>query len=115
VLIEADRQELRALHESLGTGPTEIGHYFSLPQPPGREPAEFASELRDQGFEVVVDEELSGDGYWHVAAFRTETLTEWSLAEIRSMLATTARHHNMTYDGWNWRTTVALQQRFPKR
>jgi hypothetical protein len=115
VLTETDRQELRTLHAALGTGPTMIGHYFSLAEPPGREPTEFASELVDLGFEVIVDEELSGDGYWHVAASRQETLTESSLAAIRSMLATSAERHNMTYDGWDWRTTVALMQRFPRR
>lgn len=115
LLTETDRQELRTLHAALGTGPTEIGQYFSLARAPGREPAQFASELRDLGFEVIVDEEVSGDGYWHVAAYRTETPTESSLAETKSMLATTARLHNMTYDDWDWRTTVALQQRFPKR
>jgi len=31
--------------------------------------------LRERGMRVVVDEEISGDGYWHIAAFAEVALT----------------------------------------
>ena len=45
-------------------------HYFSAFDVPGSQPPELLMHaLRGLGLEVIADEELTGDGFWHVAAF----------------------------------------------
>jgi hypothetical protein len=49
-----------------------VTHFFS----PGRHPATIVRALHDLAIvDVVVDEEVTGDGNWHVAAFTTLPLT----------------------------------------
>jgi hypothetical protein len=109
-LPDEDQRKLAALREAFGAQPVEIGQYFSSP---GREPAELAEELRALGFEVVVDEEVTGDGFWHIAAFRKESFTTSTLSVLRARIVELATLHDAKYDGWEWRTTLALQVEFP--
>ena len=45
-------------------------HLFSAFDVPGSPPPNaLMHELRWLGLEVIADEELTGDGFWHVAAF----------------------------------------------
>jgi hypothetical protein len=110
-LDDADRRKLGALHAALGTDPVIIGHYFSSP---GRHPGNLAEELRKLGFEPVVDEEVTGDGLWHVAAFRLDALTESALSDLKAAMSQVAGRHKATYDGWEWRVTVDLMRRYPR-
>lgn len=53
--------------------PVSVTHFFSSP---GRHPQAVVRDLNDLEInDVVVDEEVTGDGYWHVAAFTTCLLT----------------------------------------
>ena len=59
-------------------------------------------ELKQFGFtKVIGDEETSGDGYWHVTAFRVETLSEDRLAETRTRLEELAQRLGGKYTGWD--------------
>jgi alkylation response protein AidB-like acyl-CoA dehydrogenase len=71
-----------------------ITHRFFVQGDP---PTGLVRELEDAGWaDIVVDEEVSGDGYWHVAASRVEA------ADGRSderELRTLARRYGATYNG----------------
>ncbi|HEX8099305.1 MAG TPA: ribonuclease E inhibitor RraB [Actinomycetota bacterium] len=108
---DTDRSELSALQASLGIEPVQIAHYFSSP---GHRPDELADELRGEGFDVILDEELTGDGFWHAAALRREALTESALSNLKTAMRQVAERYRANYDGWDWRVTAGLQLRFPK-
>ena len=75
-------------------------HFTFLANEAGAELA--AGELRSLGFRhVVVDEEVTGDAYWHVAAFRVESLDDDHLAGRRAALSELATRHGGDYTGWD--------------
>jgi hypothetical protein len=83
-----------------------LTHFFSFPL--NRDGAMAAdTELVESGWpEVVVDEELEGDDYWHIAAFRRQRVSADSIASIRRELEELAARHGGEYDGWDltWRS-----------
>ena len=51
------------------SSPVEVTHFFSLNTPEAR-PVATEAALVDLGVrDIVTDEELTGDGHWHLAAF----------------------------------------------
>ena len=59
-------------------------------------------ELTRLGFRGVIgDEEVTGDDYWHVAAFRIEALREDCLAASRTQLEELAQRLGGNYTGWD--------------
>jgi hypothetical protein len=67
----------------------------------GGSPDAVADWLKARGFDVMVDEEITGDGYWHVAAFRRDRLEPTSLLELNRELSDLAGRYGGTYDGWD--------------
>jgi hypothetical protein len=74
-----------------------ITHFFYFQ---GDKPLQAERELKAEGWpEIIVDEEVSGDGHWHIAAFRVETPHEAD--EARTILRRLASRHSGRYDGWH--------------
>jgi Regulator of ribonuclease activity B len=69
----------------------------------GRGATDAANALRQLGFDpVVVDEEVSGDGYWHVAAFKVTRLDKEELGRLRRSLTDVAERFGGEYIGWKF-------------
>jgi hypothetical protein len=79
----------------------EIGHFFSLREPPGQEPRAAVQELRALGLWTALDEEVSGDGYWHIGAFANQKLSSDGVASWRRTMESLAERHQLVYEGWN--------------
>jgi hypothetical protein len=78
--------------------PVAVTHFFSSP---GRRPDEVERALRELGItDVVMDEELAGDGYWHVAAFTTLLLTTLDAGQAEQQMELLAQTTGTAYDGW---------------
>lgn len=107
-----DERELAELLELRPVGSVQrVALYFSRFREAGSPPpADFVLELERQGFEAVADEELTGDGFWHVAAFRREPVDESHLRRVLREAQALAISNGAQYDGWTWRTTVAEQR-----
>ena len=104
--------EQRARAERVGRDvsvPVEVTHSFSSP---GLHPAAIVSALRDSGIvDVVVDEELTGDGFWHVAAFTALRLTAPDVDRAENLMARIARDTSARYDGWTTTLTAGESER----
>lgn len=61
--------------------------------------------------DVVVDEELTGDGYWHVAAFTTCLLTAPEAGGAERRMKQIAQDAGAEYDGWRVTLTAGEEQR----
>ena len=60
-----------------------------------------AKELERRGFpELRVLEEETGDDYWHVVAWRRQSLTERVVANYQRQMAALAGYYGGTYDSW---------------
>jgi hypothetical protein len=55
-------------------------------------------ELERDGFAVVADEEVTGDSYWHVAAFRVQT--DAGAHEASNRMESLATRLGGKYCGW---------------
>ncbi|MEU0883357.1 ribonuclease E inhibitor RraB [Lentzea sp. NPDC005914] len=60
--------------------------------------------------DVVVDEEVSGDGYWHVAAFGTLPLVEAEVSQAERQMERIAQDSDAKYDGWKVTLTAGEEQ-----
>ncbi|MDX8031817.1 ribonuclease E inhibitor RraB [Lentzea sp. BCCO 10_0856] len=65
------------------------------------------SALRELAItDVVVDEEATGDGYWHVAAFGTLSLVAAEVSRAERQMERIAQDSDARYDGWKVTRTV---------
>jgi hypothetical protein len=84
--------------------PVAVTHFFSSP---GRRPDAVVQALN--GLEitkVAMDEELTGDGYWHVAAFTACLLTASEVVGAERLMEQVAQDAGAEYDGWRVTLTV---------
>ena len=51
--------------------------------------------------DVVVDEEISGDGWWHVAAFPVLRLTPEAIVGAKRLMMRLAAATGIRYHGWH--------------
>lgn len=80
--------------------PVGVTHFFSLTSP-GTRPAATETALVELGMlEVVADGELTGDGYWHVAAFGSLMLTAMAIRQVEEQMNNLAVTTSVRYDGW---------------
>jgi hypothetical protein len=104
--------EQRARAERVGrdvSAPVAVTHFFSSP---GCHPAAVVRALRELAItDVVVDEEITGDGYWHVAAFTAILLTPRVVDQTENRMEQMARDAGARYDGWHITLTVGEEQR----
>jgi hypothetical protein len=71
-------------------------HFFSAFDVPGSPPPNaLMHELRGLGLEVIADEELTGDGFWHVAAFERGHIGSVGAEALRDA----AVNNGASYDG----------------
>lgn len=95
-----DAETVDALRREGVAGRQWLRHHFTF-FGNGEGAAFLGDELRERGFEVVVDEEVTGDTYWHVAAFRLELLDAEDLDRTREELSTLATRFGGDYTGWD--------------
>ena len=82
------------------SAPVRVTHFFGLESPSLR-PDVTEEALSAMGVaEVVVDEEISGDGRWHVAAFTTLRLTPETIREAKRQMMRLAVATGIRYHGW---------------
>jgi hypothetical protein len=79
----------------------ELVHYFALGAHPGSEPSGAVDELKTWRLSVSADEEVSGDGHWHVSARGYWELPDEGLAPWRQLMEALAARHGLIYNGWN--------------
>ncbi|MET9225953.1 ribonuclease E inhibitor RraB [Lentzea sp. NPDC003310] len=85
-----------------------VTHFFSSP---GRHPAAVVDALRELGItEVVVDEEVTGDGFWHVAAFGSLPSDEAAVSDTERRMRRIAQDADARYDGWQATSTTRDQR-----
>lgn len=98
----SDRQLLSDLlwEGSLSGDPVEVSHYFSYPH--NHEGCRAtADELRANGYEIWLGEEVGGDDFWHICARRRESLRATAVAETRCKMESLADRDQGFYDGWD--------------
>lgn len=102
--LEKVREIVGHSNDKAGLDTRSVTYWFSAfaesDSPP---PEQLVRDLEDLGCEVVADEESSGDGFWHVAAFREETLLEPLLVEAVAQMIGLAEKTDSTFDGWDIR------------
>ena len=65
--------------------------------------------------EVIVDEEISGDGWWHVSAFTTLWLTPETIRASKRQMMRLAVATGVRYDGWQVTLNVAEEKQLASR
>jgi hypothetical protein len=89
--------------------PVSVTHFFSSP---GRRPEAVVHALNGLEItDVVVDGEVTGDGYWHVAAFTTCLLTVPEAGAAERRMEQIAQDAGAEYDGWKVTLTAGEEQR----
>jgi hypothetical protein len=82
------------------SAPVGVTHFFSLASPRAQ-PVATETALAELGMlEVVADEELTGDGYWHLAAFGSLMLTAMAIRQVEEQMTDLAVTTGVRYDGW---------------
>lgn len=105
--LRAERSRAERVGQDL-SAPVAVTHFFSSP---GRRPDAIVQELRNLGVDqMIVDEELTGDGYWHVAAFATCLLTTSEADGVEHQMEQVAQADEATYDGWKVSLTAGEAQ-----
>jgi hypothetical protein len=89
--------------------PVSVTHFFSSP---GRHPQAVVQALNGLEItDVVVDEEVAGDGYWHVAAFTTCLLTVSEAGNAERQMEQIAQDASAEHDGWKVTLTAGEELR----
>jgi hypothetical protein len=87
-----------------------VTHFFSLSSP-GARPVAAEAALADLGiWDVVADEELTGDGHWHLAAFDSLRLAPETVRRREEQLHRLAQVTNVRYDGGKVTLTVGEER-----
>jgi hypothetical protein len=103
-LTPEDKQLLIDLscESQLPADPVEVTHFFSFPLN-GEGAIAASAELKRTGFETWTGTESSGDDYWHIAAWKVQSVTARVVAETRARMEDLASRHGGTYDFWDLR------------
>jgi hypothetical protein len=103
MLSASDRGRLKSEAAELPLAePRWISHGFSFPFYAEGAFAVASVLRRRRGFERVwVGEEITGDGYWHVVAWRRQSVTHRALSNARRLMGKLAADHGGVYDGWS--------------
>lgn len=80
--------------------PVRVTYFFGLGSP-GDRPVATEEALSAMGItDVVVDEEISGDGWWHVATFPMLRLTPEAIVGAKRLMMRLAVATGIRYHGW---------------
>jgi len=86
------------------TKPVAVTYFFSTQ---ASEPIEAEVALKKYGVSrVIIDEEISGDGYWHIAAFTEVQLTAPAIGHMNEEMESIAAKTRVKYDGWKVTLTI---------
>lgn len=97
------------------SAPVGVTYFFGL-ESPGSRPDATEEALSAMGVaDVVVDEEISGDGWWHVAAFTTLRLTPEAVRESKRQMMRVAAATGIRYHGWEVTLNVAEVRQLARR
>lgn len=98
--METDAERLAQLEREGVTGEQWLRHHFTFFGNQGGA-AEAGTALLRLGFDPVdADEEVAGDGYWHVSAFKVTPLQAEELVALRRRLNEVAERLLGNYTGW---------------
>ena len=95
--------------------PVRVMYFFGLESPGSRPDATEEALFAMGAEEVVVDEEVSGDGWWHVAAFTTLRLTPEAVRKSKQQMMQLAVATGIRYDGWKVTLNVGEQRQLASR
>ena len=97
------------------SAPVTVTHFFAL-ESPGSRPDATEEALSAMGVaEVIADEEISGDGWWHVAAFTTLRLTPEAVHESKRQMMRLAVATGIRYHGWQVTLNVGEERQLASR
>lgn len=92
------------------SAPVRVTHFFGLASP-GSRPDAAEEALSAMGVtEVVVDEEISGYGWWHIAAFTTLRLTADEIRKSMQQMTLLGAATGICYVGWQVTLNVAEER-----
>lgn len=97
------------------SAPVRVTYFFGLESPGSRPDATEEALFAVGVAEVVVDEEISGDGWWHVAAFTTLRLTPEAIRESKRQMMRLAVATGIHYHGWKVTLNVAEERQLASR
>jgi Regulator of ribonuclease activity B len=97
------------------SAPVEVTYFFGLGSP-GDYPVATEEALSAMGItRVTVDEEISGDGWWFVAAFAMLQLTPEAIVGAKRLMMRLAVATGIRYDGWHVTLTGGEEQQLASR
>lgn len=97
------------------SAPVGVTYFFSL-ESPGSRPDATEEALSATGVaEVIVEEEISGDGWWHVAAFARLRLTPEAIRKSEQQMMRLAAATDVRYHGWQVTLNAAEERQFANR
>lgn len=97
------------------SAPVTVTYFFGLGSS-GHRPVATEEALSAMGFtDVVVDEEISGDGWWHVAAFTTLQLTPEAIVGAKRLMMRLAAATGIRYHGWQVTLNMGEEQQLASR
>jgi Regulator of ribonuclease activity B len=83
------------------SAPVRVTYFLRLGSP-GDRPVATEEALSAMGItDVTVDEEISGDGWWHVAAFPMLQLTPEAIVGAKRLMMRLAAATGIRYQGWH--------------
>ena len=97
------------------SAPVRVTYFFGLESPGSRPDATEEALLAMGVAEVVVDEEISGDGWWHVAAFTTLRLTPETIRGSKRQMMQLAVATGVRYHGWQVTLNAGEQDQLASR
>ncbi|GLY88172.1 ribonuclease E inhibitor RraB [Actinoallomurus iriomotensis] len=92
------------------SSPVGVTHFFSV-NAPGARPVVAEAALVDLGVrDIVADEELTGDGHWHLAAFDSLLLSPETILRREEQMHHLAWATDVRYDGWKVTLTAGEER-----
>jgi hypothetical protein len=97
------------------SAPVKVTYIFSLVSP-GEYPSATVGGLSAMGVtDLVVDEQISGDGWWFVAAFPMLRLTPEAIVGAKRLMMRLAVATGIRYDGWSVTLNAGEEQQLASR
>jgi hypothetical protein len=92
------------------SSPVRVTHFFSS-NTPGARPVAAEAALVDLGVrDIITDEELTGDGHWHLAVFDSLVLAPEPVLRREEQMHHVARATDVRYDGWKVTLTAGEER-----
>jgi hypothetical protein len=97
------------------SAPVRVTYFFG-PLSNGHRPDATEEALSAMGItDVDLDEEITGDGWWHVAAWPMLLLTPEAIVGAKRLMMRLAAATGVRYDGWTVTLTYGEEQQLASR